>query len=287
MTVAFVLSGGANFGSLQVGALQVLFERGIRPDLLVGSSAGAMNAMFLAMDPTLASLHRLAQHWRTAALEPMSRRDDLAIVWRLLTGRDSLLPNEPLLRYLERALPSDVARFGDLRLPTYALAVRLDTGEMRCFGDDPRDRIIDGLMATTAVPGLYPPWACGGARYVDGGVVSFLPVQAAVERGATEIYALSISPPSARSDGLRGTLAIGLRAIDMLIQDQGAREVQFYQARGGVTVHPIRLSSERPVAFWDFRQADYLMAAGRSCAEAYLESATARDVGADLAPAQH
>lgn len=204
MTLAFVLSGGGNYGSLQVGALQVLLERGITPDLLVGTSAGAMNATFLAVDPTPTSLHRLAEYWRAAARETVSRWDDLAILWRLLTRRDGLLPNQPLLRYLERALPPGIARFGDLRLPTNALAVRLDTGEARCFGDIPCDPILDGLMATTAVPGLYPPWTCDGARYVDGGVVSFLPVQTAVERGATEIHLKSIcaSNPAMRWRGL-------------------------------------------------------------------------------------
>lgn len=271
MTVAFVLSGGGNYGSLQVGALQVLLERGIRPDLLVGASAGAMNATFLAMDPTLDGLHRLAEHWRRAAHETVSRRGNLAMIWRLVTRRDGLTPNAPLQRYLERTLPPGVVCFGHLRLPTYALAVRLDTGEVRCFGDDPSDRIIDGLMATTAIPGFYPPWECDGARYVDGGVVSFLPVQMAVERGATEIYALNVSPAPARTDGLRGTLAIGLRAIDLLIQGQGAREIQVYESLYGVMVHHIRLYSERPIAFWDFRHADHLMAAGRRRTEAYLD----------------
>ncbi|HET7089887.1 MAG TPA: patatin-like phospholipase family protein [Anaerolineae bacterium] len=271
MTVAFVLSGGGNYGSLQVGALQVLLERGIRPDLLVGASAGAMNATFLAMDPTLEGLHRLAEHWRRAAHETVSRRGNLAMIWRLVTRRDGLTPNAPLQRYLERTLPPGVVCFGHLRLPTYALAVRLDTGEVRCFGDDPSDRIIDGLMATTAIPGFYPPWECDGARYVDGGVVSFLPVQMAVERGATEIYALNVSPASTRTDGLRGTLAISLRAIDLLIQGQGAREIQVYESLYGVTVHHIRLSSEHPIAFWDFRHADHLMAAGRRRTEAYLD----------------
>jgi NTE family protein len=271
MTVAFVLSGGGNYGSLQVGALQALVERGIRPDLLVGTSAGAMNATFFAMDPTLDGLHRLAEHWRRAVHETMSRRGNLGIMWRLLARHDGVMPNEPLLRYVERTLPPGIACFGDLRLPTYALAVRLDTGEARCFGDDPSDRIIDGLMATTAIPGFYPPWECGGVRYVDGGVVSFLPVQMAVERGATEIYALNVSPAPTRTDGLRGTVAISLRAIDLMIQGQGLREVQVYGSLHGVTVHHIRLLSERPIAFWDFRHADSLMAAGRSRTEAYLD----------------
>jgi len=256
MTVAFVLSGGGNYGSLQVGALQVLLERGIQPDLLVGASAGAMNATSFAMDPTLDGLHRLAEHWRRASHDTVSSRGNLAMIWRLVTRRDGLMPNAPLRRYLERTLPPGVVCFGHLRLPAYALAVRLDTGEVRCFGDDPSDRLIDGLMATTAIPGFYPPWECDGVRYVDG---------------ATEIYALNVSPASTRTDGLRGTLAISLRAIDLLIQGQGAREIQVYESLYGVTVHHIRLSSERPIAFWDFRHADRLMAAGRRRTEAYLD----------------
>ncbi|HEY4688852.1 MAG TPA: patatin-like phospholipase family protein [Anaerolineae bacterium] len=270
MSVAFVMSGAANFGSLQVGALQVLLERGIQPDMLIGTSAGAMNAAYVAMDPTREGLHQLAEHWRKAAHDMVSRRDVLLMVWRLITNRDGLVSNTALRRFVERTLPPGIARYSDLKLPAYAVAVRLDTGELRCFGDDPNDRLLDGLMASTAIPGFYPPWRVDGADYIDGGVVAYLPVQLAVERGATEVYALNVTTSEQRGV-VRGTLAIAGRAIDLLIQRQGAREVEVHQYVPGVVVHNIALSLGREVAFWDFRHTDEMIARGREQTETYLK----------------
>ena len=271
MTTAFVMSGAANYGSLQVGALHVLLERGIRPDMLIGTSAGAMNAAYAAMDPTLEGAQRLATQWGNAAQDVLSRQDALLMIWRLITNRDGLLPNEPLRRFIERTLPPGVTRYSDLRLPAYAVAVRLDTGEIRCFGDDPSDRILDGLMASTAIPGFYPPWRVEGIDYVDGGVMSYLPVQLAVERGATEIYALNVNGANIKKGVVRGTLAIAGRAIDLLIQRQGSREIEVHRSRPGVIVHPISLSMQREIAFWDFKHAEEMIAAGRELTAAYLD----------------
>jgi NTE family protein len=271
MTIAFVMSGAANYGSLQVGALQVLLERGIQPDLLVGTSAGAMNAAYLAFDPTPEGARRLAGLWRDAARDVLSRGDALLMLWRLVTNQDGLLPNEPLRRFIGRSLPAGVTRYGDLQRRAYGVAVRLDTGELRCFGDSPDDLIVDGLMASTAIPGFYPPWLCDGAAYVDGGVLSYVPVQAAIERGATEVYALNVNGPAIRKGTLRGTLAIAGRALDLLVQRQGAREIAAYQSQPGIVVHNMALSLEREVAFWDFRHADEMIESGRALAAAYLD----------------
>ena len=143
MPIAFVMSGAANYGPLQVGALQTLLEHGVRPDLLIGTSAGAMNAAYLAIDPTPDGARRLADLWNTAARDLLSRSDRLAIVWRLLTNRDGVMSNEPLRRYVERTMPPGVTRYADLKVPAYAVAVRLDSGEIRCFGDNPDDRLLD------------------------------------------------------------------------------------------------------------------------------------------------
>jgi NTE family protein len=272
MTVAFVLSGAANYGALQVGALQVLLERGIQPDLLVGTSAGAMNAAHLALDATPDGARRLAEFWLAAPNDMLARGNPLLMLWRLIARRDGLLPNDPLRRFVERTLPPGVARYGDLLLPARAVAVRLDTGELRCFGDDPNDRLLDGLMASTAIPGFYPPWMVDGVAYVDGGVMAYLPIQMAVERGATEVYALNVSAFDTRVAGLRGTLAIAGRAMTLLLQRQGAREVEVHRSLPGVTVHHLELSSQHEIAFWDFSKAEEMIAAGREIAAAYLSA---------------
>lgn len=264
MTVAFVMSGAANYGSLQVGALQVMLERGIRPDLLIGSSAGAMNAAYLAIDPTPAGALRLADQWRAVAHDVLSRSNRWVMMWRFIANHAGMFPSQPLQRFIERTLPPGVVHYGDLGLPAYATAVRLDTGAIRCFGDDPRDRILDGLMASTSVPGFFPPWVCDGATYFDGGVAAYLPIGFAVARGATEVYALNVD--NVRQDVPRGAQGVARRALDFLIQRQAHYEVEMYGEARGVAVHFMSLHSRRDIAFWDFRFAEEMIAEGRQLA---------------------
>ena len=75
----------------------------------------------------------------------------------------------------------------------FVTATHLRTGRLHVFGDDPNDRVLDALMASTALIPLHPPWEIDGEKYVDGGTVTPLPIRVALERGATEIFALHIS----------------------------------------------------------------------------------------------
>ena len=85
--VAFVLSGGANRGALEVGVLQVLLEHDIRPQILVGTSVGAINAAFLATNPTLEGARWLELMWRQASEKVVERRDYVAALLRFMTER--------------------------------------------------------------------------------------------------------------------------------------------------------------------------------------------------------
>ena len=150
-TIAFVLSGGGNYGSLQAGAVQVLLEANINPDMLVGTSAGALNSAFLAVDPTPEQAQRLGEIWCRVQPDDIGTHSNVAALRRLLTHKISLYDSQPLARFLEAQLPSDVKTFGDLKVHAYAVAVRLPDGEMWVFGDAPTDRLLDGLMSSSAI----------------------------------------------------------------------------------------------------------------------------------------
>ncbi|MFN3929752.1 MAG: patatin-like phospholipase family protein, partial [Thermoflexus sp.] len=102
---AFVLSGGGNRGPLQVGALRALLERGVEPDFLVGTSAGAINAVAFAVDPTPGGVERLAAAWRRVRRADIYPGNLFTILWRLLTHQDSLFNGSGLRRVLEAHLP--------------------------------------------------------------------------------------------------------------------------------------------------------------------------------------
>src|SRR5712692_4210474 len=113
-TIAFVFSGGGNFGALQVGALRALLERHITPDLIIGTSAGAINAAYFAARPTLQGVDELAAVWRKVTAADVYPGTHWHTLWRVLTRRESLYPSEPLHKFLAAHLPPDVARFSDV-----------------------------------------------------------------------------------------------------------------------------------------------------------------------------
>src|SRR5512134_1494874 len=119
---AFVLSGGANYGAQQVGALEVLLEHDLRPDMVMGVSAGALNAAWVALHPTLAGVRELARIWCEDAAGSIPSIGPLTALLRLIRGRDSLLSNDSLLHFLRRwpLADSTFGEFVDPRLYTVA-----------------------------------------------------------------------------------------------------------------------------------------------------------------------
>ncbi len=271
---AFVLSGGANYGAQQVGALEVLFEHGLQPDMVMGVSAGALNAAWVAVKPTLEGVRELSRIWREDAAATAPPVGRLTALLRLIGGRDSLLANDSLAQFIRR-WPFAESTFGELCRPRlYTVAARYSTGALRIFGDNPGDRILDGLMASTAMPPFYPPWEVDGVLYLDGGVTSHLPLLAAVDRGATEIFALrngqSHLPDAAPPQ--RKVLSIGVHCVSLLIQRQVQLEIEAVQRdQPSVRLHLIDVHADDDPGLWNFRRAAELVAAGRRLAEGYLE----------------
>jgi NTE family protein len=275
---AFVLSGGANYGALQAGALTALLEHGFFPDMLVGVSAGALNAAWLAAQPTLAGARLLERIWCESAPKFFPPLSHLSMLYRLVQGKDSLLANDSLQRFIRKWSPG-LSTFGDFKeTRLYVLAARLTDGAPRFFGDDPGDRLLDGLMASTALPPLFPPWEVDGEAYVDGGTYSDLPLQAAVERGATEIIALQIthSPTNGGPGAPKGLLGIASRALAVTIDRTVDFEIQAIQNLRHVPLHLIHLWPGTDPGFWDFSQAAELIADGHQAAEEYLERSDLR-----------
>jgi len=276
---AFVLSGGGNYGPLQVGALQVLLEHGIWPEILVGTSVGALNASWLASVPTLAGLQNLARIWVEGAPRLYSSINPLVIPLRLARS-DGLLSNEPLLRIIQRWAPPEKT-FGELAGPRlFMVATCLRDGSMRVFGDRSEDRPLDGLMSSTALPLIFPPWIVDGEAYIDGGTSCNLPLRVAAERGADEIIALQICTSSSQTkeEHLHGTLAISMQAIFLLLGRLANQEIENMKNEGSTRLHLIQLHPDQDPGFWNFNSAVDMILAGRRITEQYLHSPEAESL---------
>lgn len=267
--LAFVLSGGGNFGALQAGALEVLLERGLRPQMLVGTSAGALNSAILAADPTPGGARYLQSLWHYHGGIPSS---PFLPRWRMLTDAPSLYPSKPLFSYFRKAMPEGIETYGDLEersgVRAYAVAIRLDRGEIRVFGDDPEDKVLDGMMASCAMPLYFPPWVVDGVPYVDGGALAKLPLRIAAERGAEEVFALDVEDTTGEEEA-RGMWEISAQVLSLVIAQQVKAELRWAR-EAGLKVHYISLP-RGGVPFWDFTRAEELIELGREAARSYLE----------------
>ncbi len=272
---AFVLSGGGNYGALQVGALRALLDHGIHPDLVVGTSAGALNAAWFAGDPTAHGLFQLSRLWTHFAPEMFTGHNRLMALYHLASTRESILPNQPLLQLLERWMPAE-AHFGDFTNPRlYAVAARLCDGAMHVFGDDPNDLLLDGLMASTALPPLFPPWTVNNLAYIDGGVSANLPLMAAVVRGADEIYALHTCASTGSNDQTpEGLIPVVIQSILVMVGQQEAAEIEAVRSMKGIRLHLISLCPDSDPGFWNFDDLAGMVCDGYGAVDTYFQQET-------------
>ena len=262
--VAFVLSGGANRGALEVGVLQVLLEHDIRPQILVGTSVGALNAAFLATNPTLEGARWLEQIWRQASKKVIERKDYIAALLRFVTRKSSLYDSNKLKELIESYFPKDMRLFSDIKAAElYITAVDLNSGELYVFGIDRSQSIIDAIMASSAVPMVLGPWQYEGRQYVDGGVVSDLPMRVAVDAGATELYAIDIGPLQLAKRTPRGVLRVAAQTMDAVISHQLVNEYGWSSGLPKDAIHYIRVEGFEDVRLWDFEYTAKMIEKGR------------------------
>ncbi|MEW5718864.1 MAG: patatin-like phospholipase family protein [Chloroflexota bacterium] len=261
--LAFVFSGGGARGALQVGALRALSEANIQPDLLVGTSVGAVNAAYLALRGlNRSSIEGLARAWHDAASANLLPTDALGLIDCVLF-RGSAQHSYRRLRdfIIAHGLPPDL-RFADFHGTRLILvATDLNTGRPVLYGQDPQQSVLEGVLASAAMPPWMPPIEKGEQVLADGGAVSGMPIEAAMIAGATEIIALNLSDPRDVPSAARDSVAVVRKWIAAVGQRQVAVELALAAAYG-VPVRHIVLRADPPVALWDFRRTPELIARG-------------------------
>jgi NTE family protein len=184
---AFVLGGGGLLGSSEVGMLKALVERDIRPDLVLGTSVGAINGAFYAADPAPVAVTALEQLWKGVAADDVLTGSTLRRMTTLARTRTHAHTQEPLRAMLERQLGD--ARVEDLEIPFQCVAASIERAAEQWFDHGP---LVDAVLASSAVPGMLPPVEIDGEHFLDGGLVHSIPVGRAVALGATRVYVLQV-----------------------------------------------------------------------------------------------
>ena len=262
-TTAFVLAGGGSLGAIQVGMLRELVAHGLKADLVVGSSVGALNGAYFAGDPTPAGVARMENIWCG-----LRRQDVFPVTFRRLVGTlfasASLVDSGSLRALIERHLPYQALE--DAAIPLHVMATDVLNGASVQLSSGPA---VDAILASCAIPAAFPPVRIAKNYLVDGAIASNTPVMTAVELGATRIivlptgFACSLKAPPATA------LGTALQALNLLIARQLVRDLEQLSGRVDVlTVPPLCPIAISP---YDFSHAHELIGRAAESTRRWLQ----------------
>jgi len=233
VTRAFVFSGGASLGAVQVGMLRALADRGVHPDLVVGASAGAINAAWVAGDPHLEALDGLERIWLGLRTRDVFPTHPLRGLLGFLGRRSSLVQNHALGALLRRNVRFE--RLEDAAIPISVIATEVLTGLEAVLDRGPT---VEALLASSAIPGVLPPVTIDGRPLIDGAIVNNVPISEAVDLGATEVWVLPTGYACNLEVPPTSALGLTLHALSLLIEQRLIRDVQQFQSVVDLRVIP-------------------------------------------------
>jgi NTE family protein len=241
---AFVLGGGGLLGVAEVGMARALLEADVQPDLVCGTSVGAINGAVLAADPTPSGAQRLLAIWEVLAEEGILDGSVLRRVAKVMRSRTSLHGNGAFRRMLRDRLPAQT--FEELAVPFECVAASIERAREHWF--DTGD-LIEAVLASCALPGVFPPVQIGDEHFYDGGLVNSIPLDRAVARGADTIWVLHVGRLEEELAAPRFLWEVGFVAFEI------SRRYRFHgdleRVGSEVTVHVLPSGlPQRPAATW-------------------------------------
>lgn len=245
--VAFVLGGGGLLGAVQVGQVKALLEHGVRPDLVVGTSVGAVNGAVLAATEPGVAAERLEQLWRSPDSAAVFGAGPIARLRELARSGTAAHSAEPLRRALDAQL-GDV-RIEELPVRFECCAASIEDGAEHWFTTGP---LVAAVLASSAVPGLLPPAELAGRHYLDGGLVNSIPLGRAVELGAQTIYVLQVGRTDTPLRVPRRPWEVAMVAFEISRRHRFAKDLA--EVPAGVAVHVVP-AGEGAAPRWDSREA--------------------------------
>lgn len=188
MTTAFVLGGGGRWGAVEVGMVQALEEAGIEPDLILGTSIGAFNGAVIADYPGKAGVERLTGFWEEVTGADLLETSFFDRALRVAMLKPAIHETQELRDLVERAIHPDT-QIEDLHTPYQCVAASIEHVSEHWFDEGP---LVEAVLASSAVPALFPPVEIDGEHFYDGGLVDSVPLARAVDLGADIVYVLQV-----------------------------------------------------------------------------------------------
>src|SRR6266480_5291148 len=247
----WVLGGGGARGAAQVGVLQALFEAGVEaPGAIVGTSVGALNGASIAAYPSLAGTMMLREVWLSRQAAAVFQAHPLGVI---LSGlrRDqlSVMPQQNVRRLIERAEAlTGIGTFEKLRVPLAVVATDMNAGKPAVFRSG---ELTPALLASTAIPGLFPMVRINDREHLDGGVVENTPLNIAIDDGAREILAISLMAGGEREQPPAGFGELIARTLQLCLHHQMLSDYERLRQRCRIVVFcPVTA----PTATWEMKR---------------------------------
>ncbi len=267
MTTAFVLGGGGVLGAVEVGMLRALFEHDITPDLVLGTSVGALNGAMVARQPDAGVIGRLTELWRSAGPKDSGVGDNpLRTVRRAVSTGTHIYSSKPIKQRL-------IEEFGDLTIEELPVrfqvcAASIERAAEHWFDSGP---VVDAVVASAAVPGLLPPAKVGDEHYLDGGIVNSIPLGRAVQLGATRVFVLQVGRIDRPLTVPKRPWEVARVSFEIARRHRFQRELA--ELPDGVECHvlPAKGTSERDDTIWAARDFGSIERRIESTYEASLE----------------
>jgi NTE family protein len=252
---AYVLGGGGQLGASEVGMLRALIERGLAPDLVVGTSVGAINGAAIASDPSPAMVQRLQDTWSDIERSDVFAGSIINRIATLARTKTHLHGNEALRAALTEALP--IALIEDLPVRFECVAASIERAAEHWFaaGD-----VVDAILASAAVPGILPPVEIGGEHYIDGGIVNSIPVDRAVALGATRIFVMHVGRLDRPLEPPRWPWEVGLVAFEIARRHRYLGDLASLPE--GIEIHILPTGQPEPPRYNDLSALRYRVSAG-------------------------
>ncbi|WP_246051057.1 patatin-like phospholipase family protein [Nocardioides guangzhouensis] len=267
---AFVLGGGGLLGAVEVGMVRALLEHGVRPDLVLGTSVGALNGVVVAQDPTVGAVDRLRAMWRSVAEERDVYADGpFKQARRALATGTHLHDSAPLRRRLQEEFGDTT--FADLAVPFQCCAASIERATEHWFSAGP---VVPAVMASAAVPGLLPPEKVGAEHYLDGGIVNSIPVGRAADLGATRIFVLQVGRVNRPLTVPRRPWEVARVSFEIARRHRFHREMNELPTHVEAHVLPSGTGTERddnPLSYRDHARVQQRMDEAYAESAAYLE----------------
>src|SRR5690349_2322295 len=230
---AFVLAGGGSLGAVQVGMLKALVRHGLIPDLVIGASVGAINGAHFAAEPNRNGIARLEDIWKRLDGKDVFPFSPVSSLLSLLGKRDHFVTSAGLRALLEAELP--LLRLEDTPIACHVVATDVLTGAEVVFSSG---HAITALLASAAIPAVFPTVMFDDRYLMDGGVANNTPISAAIRLGATRIIILPTGMSCAIEAPPRGAMAVAMHALNLLVMQQLERDVEHFSGRAQLIVVP-------------------------------------------------